>query len=171
MYPPPLAWTASCEVPYDGGFTKNRIYRNAGRGMRVMTRAAKARRAEVATAVRLSLGRKEVEQAKLWVVIDVGKTEHVTDCVNVLDLVCDAIEDATGLDDRWYSVVADWSRRSEDAAMRVTIGQEKRPASRACAKCEGSFPTIDGFPRYPSGPYGRNWNCRECCAEAKRRAR
>jgi hypothetical protein len=160
--PPNLAWTVQVAVPFDSGFSKNQQHRSLRNGQRFETKGAKARKREIVGALALKLPRHRIEPAKLWLGILVEKTEHRTDALNVLDLVADAVQVATGLNDRWYSCGGiDWARVTRDPMLRIAIGQEARPERVACPGCDARLP-LDAFPPYAAGPYGRGWLCRAC---------
>ena len=49
---------------------------------------------------------------------------HRGDAINCMDLVADAVEIATGLDDRWYGISGlTWEKRPDRPEMHVWIGQ------------------------------------------------
>jgi len=96
---------------------------------------------------------------RLWLDIFVQKPNHRGDAVNVVDLVCDAVEDATGVDDRWFSVRRlDWEVKKSDPLLYVVIGQETSEEQRICALCGRELPTT------MFGPHGKSVGreCRNC---------
>lgn len=135
--PHPILWLATAEVPiWDwSSWSKNRTHaRRAGgaRGARVATRAARSARYELAAVLRHALGRAGIRlplaPARLWVAVRVQLADRRRrDAANALDLVLDAIQDATELDDRWSAVARLWSEPGPPAAIRVWVGRDASP--------------------------------------------
>lgn len=61
----------------------------------------------------------------LWLRIHVYLPHHKGDAINCLDLVADAVEKGTGLDDRWYEIRSlTWEIDRANPRMVVDIGQD-----------------------------------------------
>jgi hypothetical protein len=91
--------------------------------------------------------------------------------VNVVDLVCDAVKDATGLDDRWYSIrCVDWQIVKVDPMLFVGLGQEDVGDAQACSTC-GRLLGFDAFGKKSGTPNGIERVCRECRAGGRRLAK
>ena len=111
---------ARAEVPFvPADWTKNRSTRwGRGRGRRQAAHAYTPRehrfaRDLLAFHLRRSMTHADrallqAEPRKLWVDILVTKRDHRADAANVIDAVLDAVQEATGLNDRWYAVRCDW---------------------------------------------------------------
>lgn len=92
-------------------WSKNRGVRRGKGGVLYVPEAVKRARLGLALLLRSSMtsaDRAAIQGRKLWVNIVVTKKDRRTDAVNVIDGVCDAVQAATGLDDRWYTVRCDW---------------------------------------------------------------
>lgn len=167
------AWRVAVDIPFDGGFSKNRIAvirksKRTGRRFVGKSKGSRARQTSLATIVRAAINREGVVVAKdrLGLTIAVRKSDHRADAVNVLDLVCDAVRDATGLDDRWFEVDAlRWTITTGPPMLRVEIRQDAEAPLRPCAQCQRL--SLPGDFAKGSGPRGRAWVCRACTKALK----
>ena len=121
-------------VPFDWHWSKNRIWlAKAGSYARRMNPLARDRRDTLAALLLPELRGAGVVVAPLWLRIHCALPDHRGDALNVLDLVADAVQQATGLDDRWYQLAGlTWELAHEHPELQVWIGQEatedaKRP--------------------------------------------
>ena len=125
---PNLLWRVGVTLPLDWGWSKNRVWvARAGSYGRRMNPEARAKRDALALILRAELGRQGVLQVArnvLWLRLHCALPNHRGDALNVLDLVADAVQDATGLDDRWYAVEGlTWELRPDRPELRVWVGQ------------------------------------------------
>ena len=172
---PALLWRTCVAVPFDYGFSKNAIWRNVTASHVVMRKEARQKREHLAARLRESLwptveGAPQIKVAhnKLWVDIFVEKPNHRGDATNVVDLVCDAIEDATGLDDRWYSIRRlDWAINKNEPRLLVGIGQETNEDRIICSYCGKMLP-LDEFGKNAAAPLGRNRACKPCRSASRK---
>ena len=159
---PGLAWTLRVLVPFSYSASKN--YRHAlGRGRRFYTpRQAKQKRVEITTAIREGLGHQKVAHNKLWIDLLVQKPDHRGDAINVIDVVCDAIEAAVGINDRWFCIRRlDWEIAKEDPQLMIGIGQETTDDAQVCSYC-GQIKPLSAFNKDRSQALGVTHDCREC---------
>lgn len=171
---PTMEWLVRIAVPFDYQMSKNAIWSSVGKGHVVVRREATARRNMIALALKSSLRSQgaTIVQNRLWVDIMVEKPNHRGDAVNVVDLVCDAIKDATMLDDRWYSIRRlDWRVVKKNPRILIGIGQEEGAVdSLVCSRC-GRILALESFTKNKSGPLGRSRNCLECSRATDQRRR
>lgn len=169
--PSDLLWVRSVAVPFDWGWSKNAMWvARAGTHARRLAPAARERRALLADALRSALGSIEVVHAPLWVALRVLIPDHRGDAINALDLAADAVEDATGLDDRWFQLAGlTWAIEKDDPRLRIWVGQTHEAPVQACGACGRVLP-FDAFTRSRSARTGRSNACRECAA-ARRASR
>lgn len=140
----PVLWMAYVEYPaVMSELSKNRmnVVMKRGRGPNakgqiVKSRtyiAAKEKLAQAVTEAILEVkaqkgipdGQNLVREAKLWIAIHLEKRQADSDAANVVDIVCDAVQDATGLNDCWYSLgCVDWSIKTTNPLMRLVVWQE-----------------------------------------------
>lgn len=149
-------------VPFSYSASKNAVWR-MGRGGHVYARQeANNYRALIANMLRS--GGPRWFQAKLWIDIFVEKPNHRGDAVNVVDLVCDAIKDATGVDDRWYSIWRlDWSIVKENPRLIIGVRQSAVQDQQICSSCGVAWPlTAEHFQRNRSMKSGFTRNCKPC---------
>ncbi len=170
--PAPLAWSAFAAVPYDSGWSKNRMWlpRSDGYAQR-LNPAARERRDGLVEALQAAHigGADAVVRNVLWVGIHVQKANHAGDAINCLDLVADAVEIATGLDDRWFSIASlTWELRPTKPTLTVMIGQQELKDVIACDTC-GRLRPPDRFGK----EYVHHGTCRNCVRlkAAQRRAK
>ncbi len=161
-------WRVEVTIPFDGLFSKNRVavirkVKRTGRRFVGKSDESRARQNALTLLVRAALNRARAEVVvdRLFLTIEVFKTDHRTDAVNVLDIVCDAVRDASGLDDRWFEVEGlRWEIVPKRPTLRVIAWQEDESMPRACGACERDLEhSAFGAGR---GPRGRAWFCREC---------
>lgn len=153
-------------VPFDYAASKNAVWRH-GRGGHVFARAESvAFRAGLAEALRASDAR--WFQGKLWIDIYVEKSNHRGDAINALDVVCDAVKDATGVDDRWYSILRlDWSIVKENPRIYVGVRQSVIEHHQVCSHC-GRALTLEHFHKNRGTNLGVGRQCRDCASARKK---
>lgn len=158
---PALAWTAEVSVPFSYAASKNHVWSMAG--THVYSRKESVDfRGELALLLRHAIKNRAVP-GRLWLDIFVQKPNHRGDAVNVVDLVSDAVKDATGVDDRWYSILRlDWEIRKTTPMLWVRIGQESSEPMRICALCGQALPLASFYKDSAKGPGGTSRECREC---------
>jgi len=156
-------------VPFSYASSKNAHWRT-GRGGHIYANAeSRSYREQLAKA--LSTGEALIwYKAKLWVDIFVEKPNHRGDAGNVVDLVFDAVQDATGVNDRWYSLVRlDWSIVKVDPRLIVGLRQEADQDHRICSHCGKELPaTTSYFARNRSAELGLTRACKACTYLARR---
>jgi len=160
-----LAWTVAVVLRYDAGWSKNRIWQNDPRGGhgRHLTTWARARRDELAGILRPELARVPLVHHRLWLWLHVSKPDHRSDALNCLDLVADAVQEAAGLDDRWFGLGhLGWDVRPGHGVLRLWCGQEAGAVdSNICGRCGDILP-LHAFNRNAGARTGRASTCREC---------
>lgn len=152
---PELIWFKRVAVPFSYAFSKNHIWAMSQRGHVFMRKDSAMVRENLTKAIAGALGDQKVVTAKVWLDILVQKPDHKGDAVNVIDLVCDAVKDAIGLDDRWFSIrTLDWEISKNNPMIYVGIGQDTDVEHRICSYC-GRILTLDYFT-------GKSRECKEC---------
>ena len=138
-------WVVAVRVPFDWGWSKNRMWAaRSGTHARRLTDPARARRSLLALHLKRELSRVranpgasgEVARKRLgkdgsghaiWFGIHVRLPDRKGDALNALDLVADAIQDATGIDDRHYQLAGlTWEISPEtrkEPSMLVWVGE------------------------------------------------
>lgn len=147
-------------VPFDYAASKNAIWRT-GRGGHVYARK-EAIGIRENLAAHIHMTHAAWVEAKIWIDIFVEKPNHRGDAINVVDLVCDAVKDATGVDDRWYSIRRlDWAIVKREPRIYVGICQEASEPQRVCSYCGRILPLLS-FSKNRSGPGGFSRQCADC---------
>jgi hypothetical protein len=105
---------------------------------------------------------RDIKQNKLWIDLFVQKPDARGDAVNLVDLVCDALKKAAGVDDRWFSIRhLDWEIVKVNPQIFVGLGQEEVSDVQACSCC-GRLLTFDAFGKRKSNKSGIGRVCYEC---------
>lgn len=165
-----LLWRAEAVVPFDYDWSKNRVWLKTRGHKKRLSPGARAHRRRLALELARDLGDRRIRHNRLWLGINVQKPDHKGDALNVLDLVSDAVQDATGLDDRWYQIAGlTWGVDKENPRLIVWIGQEDLTDAQVCGRCGMVLP-FDAFHRNRSTPTKRSGVCRTCSASARKRA-
>lgn len=144
---PELLWTTRVSVPFDYGYSKNAIYNMGGHHVALRQRTRQLRDVLIAK-MRQSLETSgpAIVPAKVWIDVLVQKPDHKGDAINVVDTVCDALKEAIGLDDRWFSIYRlDWEIVKTDPRLFVGIGQTTLIPHRVCSYCGLIKPRDDNF--------------------------
>ena len=158
---PPAHTLVRISVPFSYAASKNAVWR-VGRGGHVYARReSNAYRDALILALR---GKAEWFQAKLWLDIFVEKPDHRGDAVNVVDLVCDAVKVATGVDDRWYSLHrVDWSIVKHEPRLIIGLRQAAQCDMQICSYCGLELPLdAEHFHRNRSRKSGFTRVCKTC---------
>lgn len=175
LNPEPIepVWSVSVELPFDWQWSKNRIWvARAGTHGRRLAAHARDRREHLTLLLRDELRRARVEVAhnRLFVRMVIALPDHHGDAVNAIDLALDAVERATGLDDRWVELRGlSWSIVPDRPRLAVAIGQTSTEAVKACGSC-GEVLAFEAFARNRSSRTGRASACRACSAARRRRS-
>ena len=168
---PDLLWNVRVAVPFSYAASKNHIYTMCRTGHIVLRREARAMRQAIASALRLGLHCMPVAHNKVWIDILVQKPNHKGDAVNVVDLVCDAVKDAIGVDDRWFCIRRlDWEIVKGKPRLFVGIGQDSDIDCQICSYC-GQIKPFTEFNRHKHSRLGIGRECRECRHRGRRLAR
>jgi len=126
---PALSWNVETTVPFSWrAWSKNRMWLPRGRSARKrLSPQAQGARDELQLRLqeRMRQAGVRVEPGvPIWVLIRVGRPDMRGDPVNCVDLVCDAVQAATGVDDRWTKLLGlDWEVSSEGGWLEVCVGQ------------------------------------------------
>lgn len=145
---PNIINTLQVVFPFSYKLSKNRILSQTHHGGHVFLRKeSRANRDALILLIKASAqsSRLAFHQGKVWIDILVQKPDHNGDAVNVIDLVCDAIKEAIGVDDRWFSIRRlDWQIVKMDPQIYIGIGQEITEPHRICSAC-GQARTFEHF--------------------------
>lgn len=150
-------------VPFSYAASKNAIYSLAKGGGHVFKRkASNAHRAEITARIRDAFEGEKIYQNKVWLDIFVQKPNHRGDAVNVVDLVCDAVKDALGIDDRWFSIRRlDWQITKTEPQLIIGIMQEDQYDAQSCHLC-GRILALEMFSKAKHCRLGVGRECKDC---------
>jgi hypothetical protein len=168
---PELAWMVRLAAPFTYATSKNHIYALRRSGHVALRRESARARAEIAQRVREALRGKRVAHNKVWIDLLVQKPDHRGDAINVVDLVCDAIKDAIGIDDRWFCIRRlDWEIAKSDPMLYIGIGQDTEHDAQVCSHC-GLIKPLSEFTRRATSRLGVGRACRACLRAGRGLAR
>lgn len=170
-WPENYSWYIKVCFPYSGSFSKNRLYEVARKKTKygfkkpIMYMTDEAREASFALTalVRAELNRKGIKpyRGRVWLDFLVQKPRANVDATNIIDLACDAIKYAIGVDDKWFSIARlDWEIVREDPQIIIGIGQVISRNYRICGACKRVLPE-ENFPSLGKGKGGAQY-CIEC---------
>jgi hypothetical protein len=170
--PSPLfAWTLEFDVVFDSAVSKNQMWQPISGGRMIQRKESSQFEEAFGNQLRLAMPRELViVQNVLWLDIFVAKPNHSSDALNVLDVIADAIQDVTGLDDRWYSLLRlDWTVDKDDPRIWVAMGQEVGAVdSQVCGGCGLILPmSPERFHRNRARPSGFHSACKTCVADRR----
>lgn len=162
------SWLLRIAVPFSYAASKNHIYAMGHRGHRYLRGESTAFRDSIILRVKEALNNREVFQAKLWIDILVQKTNHRGDAINVIDLVCDGLKSAVGIDDRWFCIRRlDWEIVKQSPQIFIGLTQEATEHQQVCSYCGRVLP-LDAFYKSKHGRVGVGRECKECLKGGRR---
>lgn len=165
---PDLLWQVRVAIPFSYAASKNHIYALRRAGHVALRRESRAKRNEIVLMIRRSLRNHHVVHNKVWIDILVQKPNHRGDAVNVIDLVCDALTDAVGVDDRWFCIRRlDWEVVKKDPMLFVGIGQDSNRDCQVCSYC-GQIKELSAFNANKHNHLGVGRECKQCRREGRR---
>lgn len=159
---PDLLWNLRVAVPFTYAASKNHIYTMTRNGHVALRRESRQIRQSITSHLKSGIHCIRVAHNKVWIDILVQKPDHKGDAVNVVDLVCDAVKAAVGVDDRWFSIRRlDWEIVKENPRLFVGIGQDTDVDCTICSYC-GQIKPFSQFNQNKRNPLGIGRECRDC---------
>lgn len=154
------------QVAYSGSYSKNVILGRGSLGRRYyMKREAKDLKKDIHWLIKNELLKDKINfvEDKVWVDIFVQKPNAgAGDAINVIDLICDAISEAIGIDDRWFSIKGlDWEVKKENPKIFIEFGQADNIPKKICSYCGRILPKTR-FNKNKSQKDGYSRVCKEC---------
>lgn len=98
-------------LPYDSNCSKNRIYVRRRDGRVALTKESRSYKLLWEELIKEGTIERSFSPRDVYkVVIDavVARTDYRSDPINIVDLLCDAVASALGVDDRIFAVRLDW---------------------------------------------------------------
>jgi Holliday junction resolvase RusA-like endonuclease len=157
-------------IPYSKLYSKNSIWSQGRKRGHVYIRED-VRRQREAIVWMLKDGCKHGQwyEGKIWIDLFVEKPNMRSDAINVLDTICDAVKEAIGVDDRWFSVRRiDWSVVKDDPQIYIGVGQAVEEHHRACSSCGTIKPLASEFGIARHDRLGHGKVCKECANRLSR---
>jgi hypothetical protein len=159
-----LVWQSRIAFPFHWGASKNHIYTVRKVGHVALRAESRNFRAAMTLKVKSATRGMPIVQNKVWIDIFVQKPNHRGDAANFVDLICDAIKDAIGVDDRWFSIRRlDWEIAKSNPQIFVCVGQENAQHAQICSSCGRALP-FTAFHKHKSAKMGISRNCKSCSA-------
>lgn len=161
---PDLAWKVFFRFPFSYAISKNSRSKISKGGKGIYTSAeTRAYMDALVLAVKSALGGTRVVTGKLWIDLFVQKPSHQGDAMNVVDVMSDCIQAATGLNDRWYCLRRlDWEIKKSDPEIFIGLGQEHIDERAMCSGCGIIQPAAEFVANGPKRSIARYCNsCRK----------
>jgi len=161
-----LMWLAKIAIPFSYAASKNHLWATTNKGHVYRRTESNAVQNEIIIRLKSAVSGVKIYRNKIWLDIFVQKPDHRGDAINVLDIVADAVKEAIGIDDRWFSIRrVDWQIVKQNPRIFIGIGQDEQDLfdAKLCSYCGRILPE-DKFSKT-----GRE--CRECTSQKKFLAR
>jgi hypothetical protein len=155
-----LQWQVKIAIPFTYSASKNHLWATNGKGHVYRRSESNALQNLIMYEMKSALGSRKVYRNKIWIDIFVQKPNHRGDAINVIDLVADALKEALGVDDRWFSIRrVDWQIVKENPRMFIGVGQQDLFDAKICSYCGRIL---------PEEMFGKTKReCKECTSEKK----
>lgn len=150
------------KLPYTSALSKNRLFKGYRRGGGFFTpKDVIVTKETIKQKIKESLQGRVFVDNKIYVSIFVAKPNARGDAINVIDSLMDAIQDAIGVNDKWYSIQRlDWTISRLNPFIFVSIGQKNEPLE-SCRYCGRLLP-LSFFTKNASRKNGVTQECKEC---------
>lgn len=157
-----LEWFVGITYPFMYSASKNHIHAITNRGHLMLRKEAQEYRDGLAFALRAAMGQRKAVNNKVWLDLFIQKPNHKGDAVNIIDLICDGVKVALGVDDRWFCIRRlDWEIAKKDPHICLGVGQENVEAAIVCSSCGRILP-LARFSKNKNALHGVSRNCNEC---------
>ena len=157
-----LQWLTRIAIPFSYAGSKNHLWATTRGGHVYRRKESNALQEQIVQSLKTVGTSQKVYRNKIWIDIFVQKPDHRGDAINFLDLIADAIKEAVGIDDRWFSIRRiDWQIVKETPRIFIGIGQDEQDLfdAKICSYCGRILPEeIFGKSRR---------ECKECTSEKK----
>jgi len=157
-----LQWLIKIAIPFSYSASKNHLWATNKNGHIYRRAESNTLQEQIVLMLKPALIGKKIYRNKVWIDIFVQKPDHRGDAINVLDLIADALKEAIGIDDRWFSIRRlDWQIVKENPRIFIGIGQDELDLfdSKICSYCGRIL---------PEESFGKSRReCQECISEKK----
>jgi hypothetical protein len=159
---PNLLWLVRVSVPFDWSASKNHMFTARKFGHVALKAESRAYRDAIGYTIKSAMRNQRVVQNKVWIDIFIQKPNQRGDAANFVDLICDAIKEAIGIDDRWFSIRRlDWQIVKDNPRIFIGIGQDTSTEVQACSSC-GRLLDASHYHRHKGSKVGMARNCHSC---------
>lgn len=122
-------------------------------------------RAELAAAIGEQPG--EWYRAHLSIYLKVIMPRFLTDAVNYVDGVADAVRDGVGIDDKWFRFTVDWAIDKENPRLELQVVQAATEHHAWCPRCSRIRPET----LFYYAKERRMGECRDCTKQLRKEQR
>lgn len=164
-----MATKVAVVLPFTWKLSKNYKLGRSRAGRVYMPADVKAAMEDLKTRVREATAGQEWFDAKVWIRIFAEMPNRNGDAINFIETVADAVKDAIGVDDNWFSVELDWTLNRDDPKVHLIVEQDAEEHFRFCTKC-GEEKPLHEFTRLARNVRVRGYDyvCRVCNAAKSR---
>lgn len=160
-------------LPFTWKLSKNyKLGRSSHNGRVYIPADVRAAMDDLKARVRDATAGQEWLDGKVWIRILAEMPNRQGDAINFIESVADAVKDAIGVDDNWFSVELDWVLSRDDPKIHLTIEQDVMEHRRFCTHCGEEKPLVE-FTRLARNVRQRGYDyvCRPCNAAKSREYR
>lgn len=166
-----FAWIVRFAFPFDQAGSKNSAYvrgrpSQPAKKIALQERHRSYRDALILQAKTVLAGR-PIKRNKVWIDIFVQFPWHKGDAVNFVDMVCDALKVALGIDDKWFCINrVDWEICKTEPRLFISVAQEEVEDCLICSTC-GLLKPDREFSLNRATNSGRHSRCKDCQASTR----
>jgi hypothetical protein len=153
------------KIPYNTALSKNALFGFGNRRV-YMKETGKKIKEEIFYLIKSEVNKQNIVFVpdKIWVGILVQKPSmNGIDPINVIDLICDAIKEAIGVDDKWFSIrLLDWQIKKENPQIIIEIGQSSDNIPKKTCRYCGRIVPLDNMVKNKTSKDGYSTQCKDC---------
>jgi len=155
-----LWWLVKIAVPFSYSGSKNHLWSTTNKGHVFRRKESNTMQEQIVLLLKPAFAGRKVYRNKVWIDIFVQKPDHRGDAINFIDLIADAVKEAIGIDDRWFSIRrVDWQIVKENPRIFIGVGQQEAFDAKICSYCGRIL---------PEEKFGKSKReCQECTSEKK----
>lgn len=156
---PHISRSKRIAVPFSWNLSKNAMWRMVPGSHVTLRQEARVCREAITAAL---AGPERWPQRITYLDILVEKPNHKGDALNLIDSIADAVKEAIGVDDRWFSISRlEWRIVKNNPMVYIGVGQDGDADQQVCSTC-GAIKDLGDFPVSKTARMGRHRICLHC---------